>query len=179
MTGYKTYSRSFNIKAMLPKDIEKYLVDIPEDIKQIIFSNISRIDKEDQEASRKHDEDLKNWYKEQEKNETCFLVKHNESSFALMKASEKNSKSNPKVYTNDIIRGETFSVRRNGIEYNDYIINHNWLNNPFENRVTLGLKDDTKIISRETYDKFTKSLKIISEDIHNVTDEILKFYASI
>lgn len=175
MTDYKFYSRSFNIKAMLPKDIEKYLVDIPEDIKQRIFSNILRINKEDQEASKKHDEDLKNWYKEQEKNETCFIVKHNDSSFCLMKASEKNSKC-PHRYTSDIIRGESFTIRGNGIDYDDYIKNRYWLNNPFEDRVAFGFRSDTKIISRETYNKFTKSLKIISEDIHNVIDELLKFY---
>lgn len=171
MTNYKTYSWSFNIKAMLPKDIEKYLVDIPEDIKQRIFSNILRINKEDRETSRKHDEDLKNWYKKQEKNETCFLVKHNDSSFCLMKASEKSSKQ----IRNEsfVIKGESWSVSGAGINYNDYILNCFWINNPFMVGIS---KSDTKIISRETYNKFTRSLKIISEDIHNVIDGLLKFY---
>lgn len=107
-------------------DILPYLDGLEQETIDHVVGNIKKRNEEFKQQFLKKEQAIKDWYKEQMDNNQCFLINYsNRDVYSLIKTF------NNKLDINKDVRGETWVITKSKVEHYDYILDIDWLCNPF------------------------------------------------
>lgn len=142
---------------MTEKEILPYLDGLEQGVVDQVINNIKKRNEEFKQQSLKKEQAIKDWYKEQMDNNQCFLINYsNRDVYSLIKTFDN------KLDVKEL-RGETWIITKSKIEHYDYILDLDWLCNPFiyENLTP-------PYIPTEVYDNLVGEITKAQAQINNI-----------
>lgn len=138
-------------------DILPYLEGLEQEAINHVIGNIKKRNEEFKQQFLQKEKAIKDWYKEQMDNNQCFLINYSNSDvYSLIKTFDN------KLDVKDV-RGETYVITKAKIEHYDYILDIEWLCNPF-----IYENSTPPYIPTEVYDSLVREITKAQVQINNI-----------